>query len=220
MKQILRQILLSLALLILCAAVAGIPAAGAASGDEKGCDGNCNGQCQKKEMGKKMKQFQKDLGLTDSQVQQLKSLKERHKGERKAHFEAVQEKIKAVLTPDQMALWEKNKAGMHPQQGVKPDMEAIKNKRKAMMMELALTDTQKNQIKTIMKEERDKQKAIMQSELKSILTAEQYRKFEEKMKCHKDGKGFKNREGHKPNKADGTKTTDKSKKNPLEFEYK
>jgi len=218
MKQILRQILLSLALLILCAVVAGIPAAGAASGDENGCDGNCSGQCQKKAMGDKMKQFQKDLGLTDNQVQQLKSLRERHKGERKAHFEAVQEKIKAVLTPDQMALWEKNKAGMHCQGSDKPDKEAMKNKRKAFMMELALTDTQKKKIKDIMKGERDKQKALMQSELKSILTAEQYKKFEEKMKCHQGNKGHK--EGHKTDRKDKPATTEKSKKNPLEFEYK
>ncbi|MHC9538922.1 MAG: hypothetical protein AB9903_05330 [Vulcanimicrobiota bacterium] len=226
MKQFLKQILLSLALLILCATVAVIPAAGAAAGDDKKCEG-CNCQCHKKGSGDKMKQFQKELGLTDSQIQQLKSLKERHKSERKAHMEAVQEKIKKVLTPDQMALWDKNRENMQCEKGEKPDKETMMKKRKALMMEMGLNDTQKKEIQTILKEERKKQRSIMESELQSILTAEQYKKFQEKMKSHMKDNGFKNREGRKgthteydKNKPEKTKASEKTTKNPLEFEYK
>ncbi|MGV8122334.1 MAG: hypothetical protein AB2L14_21450 [Candidatus Xenobiia bacterium LiM19] len=226
MKQIMRQILLSLALLILCAAVAVIPAAGAAAGDEKKCEG-CDGQCQKKGSGDKMKQFQKELGLTDSQVQQWKNLRERHKSDRKAHKQAVQEKITKVLTPDQMALWDKNRESMQCEKGQKPDKETMMKRRKALMMEMGLTDTQKKEIKTILKEERKKQRSIMESELQSILTPEQYKKFQEKMKGHMQNGGFKNREGRKgthteydKNKQEKIKASDKTTKNPLEFEYK
>ena len=222
MKQLMRQILLSLALLILCAAVAWIPAAAAAPGGQQG---DC--QCHKKGSGEKMKQFQKELGLTDSQVQQLKSLKERHKSERKSHMEAVQEKIKKVLTPDQMALWDKNRASMQCEKGEKPDKETMMKKRKALMMEMGLNDTQKKEIQTILKEERKKQRSIMESELQSILTPEQYKKFQEKMKSHMKDNGIKNREGRKgthteydKNKPEKTKASDKTTKNPLEFEYK
>ncbi len=223
MKHLIRQIMLSLALLILSAALAGIPAVVAApTGGEQG-----DGRHQKKGMGEKMKQFQKDLGLTESQIQQLKSLKEKHKGERKAHQDAVQEKIKGVLTPDQMALWEKNRESMKPAKGEKPDFEAMKGKRKAFMMELALNETQKKQIQTIMKEERGKQRAAIESDLKSVLTPDQYKKLQDKMKERMQNKGFKNKEGRKgdhikcdKNKTEKTTIPDKNTKNPLEFEYK
>jgi|GEM_PF-1936799 len=224
MKQFLRQILLSLALLILCAAVTGISAAGAASGDREKGDG-CDRQCYKKGAGDKMKKFQKELGLTDSQVQQLKSLRERHRSDRKAHMQAVQEKIKKVLTPDQMALWDKNRESMQCEKGQKPDKETMMKKRKALMMEMALSDTQKKEIQTILKEERKKQRSIMESELQSILTPEQYKKFQEKMKSHMQNAGFKSREGWKGNQTESDKnrpgkSSDKTTKNPLEFEYK
>lgn len=174
-----------------------------------------------------MKQFQKELGLTDSQVQQMKSLKEKHKGERKAHREAVQLKIKEVLTPDQMALWEKNRESMQCEKGAKPGKDTMMKKRKGMMMEMGLTDAQKQKIQAILKEERKKQRSIMESELQSILTPEQYKKFQEKMKGHMQNAGFKNREGRKgnhtecdKNKPEKTKASDKTTKNPLEFEYK
>jgi Spy/CpxP family protein refolding chaperone len=129
------------------------------------------------------------LGLTDAQMEQLRSMREKNQSERKAHMDAVNKRIKALLTPDQQALWDKSVGEMKPggQGG-----QGMKGKFKAVFQEMGLNDSQKSQIRSIMQEERGKmqaQRQTVENEMKSILTPEQSAKFEEMKKARMEGGG-------------------------------
>jgi Spy/CpxP family protein refolding chaperone len=217
-KMVIISCLLILSAVTIYAGETGCPPQGDMKGDrsiEKGCTG------------KGMEKLKKELNLTDRQVTQMQSLWQRRQEEMKAHRAQTQEKVKGVLTPDQAALWDKQG------ENFKKDQKARENRRKALMAEMKLTDSQKEQIKAIMKQEKGTFKSrrlSMQNDMKNILTPEQYSKLQEKMKS-RQGKGHKGKgggKGHKRIKGDegkkdqcpSTGTTPTPAKNPLEIEYK
>jgi Spy/CpxP family protein refolding chaperone len=135
------------------------------------------------------------LGLTDVQVEQLKSFREKHKAERQAQMDSAKSRVKAILSPDQQALWERNMGEM------KAAGQGNRGRMKSMMQEMGLSDSQKTQIRSIMEEERGKmqaQRQTVQNELKTILTPDQFSKFEEMRKARME-RGGRSGEGRRGN---------------------
>ncbi len=189
-----------------------------------------------KQMGGPGEKIKKELSLTDTQVNQLKSLRQKRMAEMKTHMSEVTGKIKAVLTPDQQAQFDLNKermmsmkknrrggkgmhggpggmqGGMTPGQGkdtctgpgtkenptnMTPGQgESAAGARGAgggqargpmnvFFMGTAPTETQKGKIRSIMEAEKAGMKSLKaqrENDMKSILTPEQYKKFEEMKK--------------------------------------
>jgi Spy/CpxP family protein refolding chaperone len=161
-----------------------------------------------------LKQAGKGLNLTDSQKQQLKSLREKRKAERTQQMAQVEASIKSVLTPDQQAQFDLNKSRM---------MSRIKNRKaggdasppevqpgtetpgggeqgkegrgktimKGMFANITLTDSQKEKLRAMREAQKPKMQAMRaqrESDMKNILTPEQYQKFQQ-MKQNRGKRG-------------------------------
>ncbi|MDQ7826976.1 MAG: hypothetical protein RDV48_29525 [Candidatus Eremiobacteraeota bacterium] len=164
-----------------------------------------------KHQGCMLDRMKSDLGLTDAQAGQLKTLMEKNRAERMAEREEMSARVRTVLTPEQQKLWDssmaerKGKMRGCPKDSAGSEKSSAKGenckKGKGFMSGLNLTEVQKEKISSIKSEEKAKGKALKESrtkELQKILTPEQYKKFEAKKKEHQ-GKGGMHHRGGKGN---------------------
>jgi Spy/CpxP family protein refolding chaperone len=155
--------------------------------------------------GDQMKKDRNSLGLTDSQKQQLKSLKDKRKTERTQQRSQFDSSIRGILTPDQQAQFDRNKTtmmnsmkdrkagGNTPRADMKPGAGTTIGSEqghrgkghggmKALFANITLTDSQTKQIQTIREGQKSKMLAMRterENEIKSILTPQQFQKFQE-----------------------------------------
>jgi Spy/CpxP family protein refolding chaperone len=159
------------------------PSSAAAMSSPPGDNGG-NGEPQ----GDRMKKDGKNLGLTDSQKQQMKSLRDKRKAERVQQMSQLDSRIRGVLTPDQQTQFDLNKSRMMSSAkdrkacGTTPpaEMKSEKitpgggeqvqggksyghkghGKMKALFTNITLTDAQKKQIDTIKEGQKSKMLAM------------------------------------------------------------
>jgi len=138
--------------------------------------------------------LKKELGLTDTQVEQLKSLHQKRRAEMMTRMKETETKIKAILTPDQQAQFDLNKERMKRRMKRRGGMQGGSGGMqggpggmqggplKARFSGMTLTETQKTKLKSLMEGEKTKMQSMKsqrENDMKSILTPEQYQKFEE-----------------------------------------
>jgi Spy/CpxP family protein refolding chaperone len=153
----------------------------------------------------RMEKGGKNLDLTDSQKQQLKSLRDKRKAERAEQKSQFESSIRGILTPDQQAQFDRNKStmttgmknakapGKTPPADMKPGTCTMSRGEggqkgrghrwsQALFTTITLTDSQKKQIDTIREGQKSKMLAMRterDNEMKRILTPQQYQKFQE-----------------------------------------
>ncbi|WP_338812289.1 hypothetical protein V9L05_12865 [Bernardetia sp. Wsw4-3y2] len=165
----------------------------------------------------RLEKMKEELGLSDAQVEQIKALHEKKKEEAKARSKTNRAEFKAemdkILTPEQ-----RKKADALRAERKDPNKRAEKHIEK-LKSDLSLTDAQATKVKAALvtkmtkmqtlkeaagdekvdKEERKAVKTAFETELKSILSSEQFTKYEQikAEKKGKHGKGGKHRKGKK-----------------------
>ncbi|PIY11343.1 MAG: hypothetical protein COZ18_04110 [Flexibacter sp. CG_4_10_14_3_um_filter_32_15] len=160
----------------------------------------------------RLEKMKTELGLSDAQVEQIKALhekkREQDKAERKANREKFKAEVDKILTPEQ-----RKKAEALQAERKDPNNRAEKRVEK-WKTELSLSDAQATKVKTALvtkmtkmqalreaagdekvdKTERKAIKTAFETELKSILSAEQFTKYEQ-LKAEKKAKHGKGKKG-------------------------
>ncbi len=172
------------------------------------CDAPGKGPAMKNAPGNRMNHLKKELGLSDSQVQKLQNMLEKSRQAHKEKRTVLEGKLRAVLTPEQQKIWD-SKKGEIAQAGHKKHRARFKEgapdnsmhsggmppqgeRRKAlkgMIQGLNLSDEQKDRIQAIMDGEKENMKlarGTATKDIRSILTPEQFEKFEA-LKKDRDG---------------------------------
>lgn len=167
----------------------------------------------------KLERMKTELGLSDAQVEQIKALhekkKETNKAERKAKREEFKAEMDKILTPEQR----KKAEALHAER--KDPNKRAEKRIEQWKSELSLSDAQATKVKAALvtkmtkmhdlkekagdekadKTERKAIKTAFETELKSILSSEQFTKYEQ-IKAEKKGKHKKGKKGQPKRKVE------------------